>query len=402
MSEKFELYEFRKLLKKGIGEHSQKDIADKCGISQAHLNRLLNQQFIGVPSKSTLERLSKGLDNISYVDLLLTCGYKDEAEEVLNSTNGISEYQQRLKMPWQVRVELFYKELFNAIKELCSVSAGVYHSIDDLMSIVTTLYMTEDTNWNIRKKECELKNNGRFAGWAVCIDVSAFIDGVTYSIPFVLRFYKTNNEDFLFESFSFKGKDLIANDALSESELYNFTSKGVQVECTEYLLLEYTKKENALLNLIFNKPTIDGFFEGYGFYLKEVPKHLNQFMLAHKNSFSDNKEEQYIIEQIENGTDAVEACSDYTNPSFDDLKGYGYAISIIMHRETKLPIEYLEDTDHDFEDNPPCVMIEDLCEVPKIRDMFYPYAKELGIPYIENIYFKAKILIDTLNKVEVV
>lgn len=401
MGEKLELKEFRILLKKGIAGKSQKEIADNCGISQEHLNRMLNQPFIGTPSKNTLERLSLALDNVSYIDLLLACGYNEEAKTASYNANDVSDYEKRISLPAQERINLLYNDLIKSMNELCSLHVGTYKSIEDLMSIVTTLYMVEEINWHIRKKEHPI-NKGRYADWSVCIDIDFLIENRSYGMPFILNFYKTSNDEYLFESFSFKGKDLLENNVLSEAKLFELKTKGICVEESPYVVLDYTKSSCELLDMILNTKWVDTVVTGFGFYLEEVPEHVNEFILQHKDSFSLTDEEIDIVNRISNGSDAINVCANYANPDIDDERGYGYVIATIIHRENNIPVDYYEDEEHKFEDNPPCVMVDSECDVPNVRDIFYKYAKELGIKYIENITFQTKTIKNTSGRIKVI
>ena len=70
-----EYKEFRRLLRNGIGDRSQKKFAEETGISKEHLNRMLNNKEINRPTADTLAKIAAAMNTVTLDDLLIACGY---------------------------------------------------------------------------------------------------------------------------------------------------------------------------------------------------------------------------------------------------------------------------------------------------------------------------------------
>lgn len=68
---------FIELLKKAIGNDTQKNFAEKIQLSPAHLSRLLHGKFDTPPQIQTLQKIAACSQNVSYMELLYATGYVD-------------------------------------------------------------------------------------------------------------------------------------------------------------------------------------------------------------------------------------------------------------------------------------------------------------------------------------
>ena len=77
MGNKFNLDEFRKLLKEAIGDSTQNNFAEMAGISSFNISRLLNNDEVSAPRKSTLLRIADASNGrVTSEQLFNSCGYE--------------------------------------------------------------------------------------------------------------------------------------------------------------------------------------------------------------------------------------------------------------------------------------------------------------------------------------
>ena len=127
------------LIKKAIGDRSQKDFAAEADISVYNLNRMLNEKYTtAIPRRSTLQKIADASQGrVSREELLEACGYgtkEDEKGPVYTDAEA-----ERLKR----------KSLAEAV-EVCegigkfAGTAQKYKSLNDFMDSVFVLYSTTD------------------------------------------------------------------------------------------------------------------------------------------------------------------------------------------------------------------------------------------------------------------
>lgn len=402
MSEKKEYKAFRELLKKGIGDRTQTDFAEQCGISREHISRMLRERFIFRPSKSTLCKMAANMEGVSLAELYEACGYVDEAAIITKKDSELTETQKRKKMPVWERVMANVKDLEEGFRSYIGFPLGAHFK--DLFDHVQTFFTAEKVSFRIRKAEGRPDGTERAVVEASC-DIGAFRTMVLS----VVYFHIDTNRNAVMDKVSFSGKDVLDASGLSEKEIDGFSGYGISLAEARYAILMDCRTEDSmesrLLEAIFgtNAEAMDTVVSGFGFYIREVPPHFWKFMLEHRDSFCQTEEETALFDTVIAEQGNPEKClAEYSDPEY---VGYGYAAAIarIMRKETGIPFEVYEDRRGEYEDNPMCLICDDSYEIDndKLESAAYQYAKELGIPYIQQCYFKTKIYKDANSIIKV-
>lgn len=91
MNTQFDKAAFAALLKKAIGNQTQKDFAKQVGISKEHLSRLINQKLDSIPSMETIQAICRHTTTVSYPELLEAAGYSSDLAIVPVSSYDASD-----------------------------------------------------------------------------------------------------------------------------------------------------------------------------------------------------------------------------------------------------------------------------------------------------------------------
>ena len=94
MKEKFNQENFRKLLRKGIGERTQKEFAKQTHVALITINHMLNKPQIPHPKQKTLKAFAENMENVSLEELMVACGYAELSIEdmVRNLEASINDF----------------------------------------------------------------------------------------------------------------------------------------------------------------------------------------------------------------------------------------------------------------------------------------------------------------------
>jgi len=340
MAVEYDVKAFQALVREAIGNRTQSEFARESGLTPQYLNRLLNSDDIGRPTKSTLMKLSgHSYSGIPLSRFLEVCEY-DDAGETLK--------QELRSMPLNKRIKKSVDTIIEGFNKL-SENRPIYNSLYDFTDTVLMIYDEEDTSVSIGEPFDLVK--GEFGSaekaaiatisWGDDYNISPKSNGFDVELDILICYSET------------KGDSVIICGIYTDQEtLYQFESEVVRqllqldqfkstgISCIIHKKLRSKKNtsglsaEERLLYAIFGSvnetPTVIQ-KEGYGFYLDNTPLYVvKKFIENHKDSMSDTVKKNYE-ESLKNISDDVK----------EDENGYpNFAICAIMSKETGLNFAY--------------------------------------------------------------
>lgn len=359
--------EFREMLRRGIGSRGQKEFAKSIGISPEHLNRMLNNEEIPRPSRQTLAKIVRNVNNMTLNDFLQSCGYPPmEIEE---------------------RVEKLEKDIMDGIN---AMKTKIWGSMEEMDQTLRDEYL-EEAGWFCRDGDEETM----FSEDAeLCAPVSFHWDARPYSC--VTRFK-------LYFSRTLRNRIVLAGTSLGE-DAAGEPETGKMILHTE--VVEKPKKqkvlggtaEERLLEAIFGgsgfEPSV---VVGYGIRFDKTPEGFMDFTYSHSGSFVTGRKEAALYQKsLLPDMDADDVYADYSYK--DGAPGTGSVVAKIMEMETGMPFRYYDSRHEDFGDAFVMVKAPDNGEsdVPKdLINKLLMYAKELKAPEFGMCYHHTKIGIRT-------
>lgn len=136
MEKNYNIKQFRELLKKAIGDRTQKEFASVAGLSHTNLNRMLNTDNNGVPALSSLEKIAQASQGrVTFHQLRHACGYetkddnvipKDDDTNILNVPDGAKNCVSSVM------------KLKSALSRLCG-HAQKYGSIENMLETASLM-----------------------------------------------------------------------------------------------------------------------------------------------------------------------------------------------------------------------------------------------------------------------
>ena len=408
---KEEFAEFRMLLRKGMGTRTQAEFARDAGISPQVLNRMMNLPVISRPRAKTLQMLAAQTEGVSLKELMESVGYDINGEP---EEEELTEKEKRETLSNKERANLAAKDLTTGLAELTSGGNAVYDNLNDFLDMLYVLYSVEEFSFQIISED-EYDGEKYPAADEIALVETSFLNGqVVNVIPFAVYFYRKKD-----------GRIFITNadagfEALKEVGFFEPREQEAMEEFGHgadqpviYSVNRFKKRvspdkkdgdaKKRLLEALFGTgETFDTTVIGFGFELKSTPKAFPEFLKAHKETFlsidniypkiPEKKDPETLYKEIENGNDPDEVLKDYMD---QDRTGYGVgaAIASIMRKETGFGFSYWSDTEHEFEDNPDCILIpddENNGGYRTVKEIVNRYAAELGIPEFGACYFKVR------------
>lgn len=410
MAEKKEYLAFKQLVQKGIRESgkTQAEISEACGLSTTHISRMVNQRFINRPTKRTIQKLASELKGVSRAELLEACGYTDEAAALTKDDNLLTEYQKRLKLSLKERAMRNKKDIMKGFKALTySEGKFVFPSMDSFFQTYEMLWGVEDVQIHILAMG-PYKGGGHENAECVCTVEAVWEHPALISRTYAALYYiTTGNGNVMVMEAAFDGPSLLEAAGVPDKVWEKFRGYGIEPALLQEVTVihEKTAEEMAmeqltseLSNILDRGEGIESTYNGFGFYLEEVPPHLKEFLVNHKKAFCASVAEEELFRRFE--FEGVDVFKDYRDPTSCET-GYGAAIAAVMTRESGTLFTFYDDKDGNFEDNPSCVICQDWYDTLSYDDMVdkvYEYAKELGVGYIQECYFRTIIYKD-LNSI---
>lgn len=186
----FDIKIFRELLRKAIGDRSQKEFAEVAGLSYYNLNRMLNKDDNGVPAIKSLEKIAEASQGrVTLGQLKAACGYAPD-EKIPSSFTGRGGC---------IAIGMRLKEGLDA---MCG-SAQRYGDIDTLLSAAGLASGIRDAK-SYTSQPRPYKGTGRMgAGGMIHAKYMWRTDEYEAELYFTLFFHETKDDGFVFAPCAF-------------------------------------------------------------------------------------------------------------------------------------------------------------------------------------------------------
>lgn len=385
MAEKYELKEFRDLLRKAIGpDRTQAEFAEAAGITPQHLSKMLTQERIPRPAITTLRKIAgHAFGGITLNMLLTACGYEVDATEESSVVNPTKK--QRAELSAGARAKACVEDLKSGFQTL-SVNNPVYGSLYDFVDMVNTIYAVESVSYRIDgEKEIEDEMHPT-AELSAVINASWTDTDYTGEMEAVVYYCKTRKNAVVVMGVAFDYDSLLKADSAMAWEVHTtqdeinrkegclytvkykrqnkVSDESAQLfnEKMQYLMTEKGLDEKeAMLQAIFgdpDRPKRISTVEGEGFYIDRVPEYaVINFLHTHQNTFCRSQKEQEMLDRLANG-EALDKIFEYYDTDSKNMVGFGHwgvAIANVMYRETNIQFDFWDDVDYDYNVRP-CIM----------------------------------------------
>jgi transcriptional regulator with XRE-family HTH domain len=338
---------FRSLIKAAIGDRTQSDFARDAGLTPQYLNRLLNSDDIGRPTKTTLAKLAgHSYTGIPLAKFLQACGYDDADEELKKELRS---------MPIKDRIKSGADKFLHMLNSL-SANNAMYESLYAFANTVISECPDESISVSIGSPvelpkgeipNAELASIATFS-WGDDYHVSMDVTGFDVELDVLICYSETKG-----------GSVIICDVKTDQKTLYNYDSKvvgklidgnmfndaGTACIITRKLHQLRVDPETAgmsaeerLLHNIFGSTTASSRIvqeEGYGFYIDHTPLYvLYKFIENRKSVLNMEVTVPTITEDERNSMD------EYGIPVFDDI---GCIVSDIISKESGIRMSYSYD-----------------------------------------------------------
>lgn len=347
--------EFQELIKKAIGPNrTQSEFAKDAGITPQYLNRLLNSDAVGKPTKSTLAKLAgNSFSGIPLATFMKACGYED-TEDTMKS--------ELRKLPIYERIQRCVETITDGIKKL-SGSNTIYNSLYECVDTFFTIYDEEDVSVYIGKPMDVPKGEVRFAEKASVITIS-WSDEYDFEVRNVkYKGFSAKLDILIFYSETTGGSVIICDVKTDQKSLIDYNSDvafeldsmGEYREDGYACVIQYNRKhkiptgataEERLLNAIFGDKdgkTYTVVDAGPGFYIDNTPIYvIKNFIESHKDSLDDVCISRH--EQLKDTLTEQNIMEYETNESYPS-----YLINCIIRNESGLTT--VSNCDTKFESN---------------------------------------------------
>lgn len=355
MNDKFT--EFRELLRNAIGPNrTQSEFAKDAGLTPQYLNRLLNSDNIGCPTKTTLMKISgASFGGIPLAKFMKACGYSDADEEMKSELRAM-DLKGRVKRCVDTLIRVFTdlaksRPICNNLYEFADM-ALILNDEEDVSFSVNSIQNVDFGEFNVSEKVAIIS-----LSWGDDYDISKSISGFTVELDLLVCFSETTG-----------GHIMVFDVKTDQKTLKKFGSKVVWnldtmdeyrddgYACTikyksnqTYIKLSNMTAEERLLHAIFGDDDQNDTrvvqVEGLGFYLDNTPVYvIKKFIENHIESLDVNTRKLY-----ESSKD------DFNEDNKTDEDNYpNYLIAQIIREETGIHVLY--DWNRDIDGSRPAVI----------------------------------------------
>lgn len=381
MANKAGYTKFRELLRYGIGSRSQRTFATQAGISYEHLNRLLNQDEIGQPSRETLEKIAKAMNTVTLDELLESCGY-----EVTDPEETAREC---------------YTQLTGGFDSLNKKRHSTWNSLDELLDAVYLLYGHGGRELKVLFSGDYIPKSKEepYAEQYAVVTYRWTDAAYSYVLAWGVLYLKTDREKTLIQEIITDRERIVNIEAKIKALFPDAKSFPDGSGC--FWVREKkgeSMAEQRLLASIFSSGESYVRVEvGYGFPYTGTPEGFVDFMTAHAETFCVNKENSAMYQAaLEPGADVDKVFASFED-SYADSSGTAGAVAYVLRKETGYDFLYFEkDEDVPEEADDSCIMVEDENgyeqRMPKDMEIaIYEAAKLLRIPRFGVCYHNAMV-----------
>lgn len=334
--------EFRKLLREAMGDMTQKEFATASKISHEHLSRMLNQEEIHRPSKTTLQKILSASTLVNPYDMYLSCGYSMDDCRV-----GV--YKNRAGMTLCEHMQVVADDIQFGFQKM-KASGRQYGSTTELMTSYLEKFAVDAKKITYATTDKEVLPSWDVQGdyvflcvakWGTPKDTRHMYRVETY---FALGYVKTSKGNLLLTDvivspglllhMGFLPQhyvDMIVEDGVNPCDMPHF-SIATEV-CRDY------SAEQRLLDAIFGKedePRLPLFHTiwGRGSIWEKTPDKFVPYLLANQDYFKSSEEE---VEMVDEFTENPEADPDVVCKGyyFDGASGPAGVVLGILTRKFK-------------------------------------------------------------------
>ena len=344
MANKAGYTKFRELLRYGIGSRSQRAFALQAGISYEHLNRLLNQDEIGQPSRETLEKIANAMNTVSLDELLISCGY--EIADPVETARGC------------------YAQLTGGFAFLKEKKCSSWDSPEAFLDAVNMLYGYEGGTLKVLVSgDYTPKSKEEPYAEQYAIVTFRWTDDVySYGLAWGVLYLKTAREKTLIQEIITDRERILNMEGRIKAIFPDAKSFPDGTGCFwvrkkkgEYMA------EQRLLASIFNVG--DSYVRvevGYGFPYTCAPEGFMDFLTAHADTFCVNKENSAMYQAaLEPGADVDKVFASFED-RYADSSGTAAVVAYILRKETGYDFLYFpKDENVPEEEDDSCIMVED-------------------------------------------
>ena len=371
MNNGFNQKQFQALLKKGIGNRTQREFAAQTGIAPATINRMLNDEDIACPKLKTLETFASHMENVSLVELMSACGYSiPKKEEVIAKMES----------------DIFGFFAFGTEQN------SLFFSFDEIAKKITNFLQRENvkTNISVVKENIpdEMKSIG--AEEVALTFVKWEYDQYICTTKFHIYFAETKGGKIILI-----GSDLDMMPEKPEQGYIQHTSIKSRVE-----LRTFTELFNVFLGM--SDEVLPSICIGIGFECNETPAGFEDFLHEHADTFCDSKENIELYNRVVCGEDPEVVFEDFVN--LQNARGIGAVLAEIMQKETGKDYFFFDKGKNvPEEQRNACVMfpvdyVETMVPIDKkVRNYLYKCAKQLQIPEFGVVYHRTAYAISRAN-----
>lgn len=346
VTEKLPYWEFRKVLMICMQGMTQKEYAELTGISQAHINRMVNQPVISRPQKALLQKMLRHLPAmVSPYELFASCGY----EAVVART---AWREVRMQQSIAERIACNVQDLHDVVNRM-KQDMTLFKKLEDMLM---PFCLTYGLNYQTLRFEHDLiwENPTGHRGqigvpcrirWSVPYNREFLYDMWQYV---VFYFIQTSDGYFIQD---------VAADAVTLSEYgvldVNFINSNSDISLldTPFVVSGTLIKRSYLVSIqqYGNPYTMDEdgnpIFTplknqtwGRGSFITEIPNGFHAYMLANKEWFCESANERQMIQNLERlhvPADADELSRVSGGYAYRNAMGYLAVLLAILNRKAK-------------------------------------------------------------------
>ena len=387
MREKKRYEQFRELLRKGMEGCTQREFADKIGMSTEHLNRMLNQTYIGKPARNTLERMASVMTQVSLSDLLASCGYSDASQDYVTLDGQVNSFRWKLTC-WFSEFRYCILESMDSFLNEWAKGAPDFVTVKNLGRVI----FPEDADIPEEYNEAEC---------ADLVSISWDASVQTIVLYAVILYQKTIRGRIVPREVSFFGRDVCSHPDFPLKYRKQMEHYGICPEYLPYVAVYQPFTSEQTVDYVMEHMLGVGrkfvtTLEGFGFYLDtEIDQNcLLTWLKQHETLLSGDPDVWTGYTQMLDGKPYQEAFGAFDGPN-NVVPGWGGVIAYVLSQLTGQDFEYFADENDPSKSS--CVMCEGLVDLKdSIVEPVYASAKTLGIPYIQMVYFET-ILYEDLN-----
>lgn len=330
--------EFRALLRKGIGTRTQKEFAAEVGMAQPTINRMLNEEEIGQPKKSTLEKFAHKMRGVTLNDLLASCGYERESIEEMASA-VVDDIKSCLGLCCNMRMIQSLEVLQGRLRDYLGFGAGIE--------------IKENPN---------LKEKAYSVGAETTAEISVSWECDKFACKCKAEVYYVESKEGAYYLFGF---DIVENKQV-ERVLSDLDAKKI-LKCI------FPDTEGEMVR---------NHIKGFGFYVDGTPEGFVDFLSEHNDTLEKMKMASPNARCLARYLDGdCEAFNEYAQEEYDTC-GPCALISDIMTAESEVKFRYYEkDARIPEEEQNACIICEDNGRGigENLTNYLYACAKTLGL-----------------------